>query len=68
MGAQSFSMKSCRSRRGKCGCTVQQVEEPKIRRSHTEVLAEIHARLKASGHVPPTVEEVALIIEEARGS
>ncbi len=49
---------------GKVRVTVQQIAKPGPRRSHAEVLAEIHAQLKASGHVPPTVEEVALRIEE----
>ena len=53
---------------GKVRVTVQQIAKQGLRRSHAEVLAEIHAQLEASGHVPPTVEEVALRIEEERGS
>lgn len=53
---------------GKVRVTVQQIAKPAVRRSHAEVLAEIHADLKASGHVPPTAEEVASRIEEERRS
>jgi hypothetical protein len=53
---------------GRVRVTVEPIAKPELRRSHAEVLAEIHAQLKASGHVSPTPEEVALRIEEERSS
>ena len=53
---------------GKVRVTVQTIVKTAPKRSHSEVLAEIHAQLEAAGHVPPTAEDVALRIEEERGS
>ena len=48
--------------------TVQALVEPPRTRSYAETLAEIHARLTANGHVPPTREEVSGRIAEERDS
>jgi hypothetical protein len=53
---------------GRVRVTVEPIESTPPRSSHAEVLAEIHAQLKASGHVPPTPEEVAARVEEERSS
>jgi len=53
---------------GKVRVTVQQIAKPGGPRSHAEVLAEIHAQLKAAGHVPPTAEEVVQRIQAERNS
>ena len=53
---------------GKVRVTVQRIAKSGVPRSHAEVLADIHAQLKASGHVAPTAQEVAMRIEEERRS
>lgn len=39
-----------------------------IRRSHAEVIAEIRARQRARGHVPPTKEEIDAYLQGERDS
>ena len=47
---------------------VEPVEEPTRKSTHQEVLAKIHARLRARGHVPPTAEQVDEYIRQERES
>lgn len=53
---------------GRVQVTVQAMVKKKTKLSHDEILAGIHARLKAAGHVPPTREEVDRRVEEERNS
>ncbi len=48
--------------------TLEVIEPEPAKRPIGEVLDEIWADLKASGHVPPTKEEVDRYIEEERNS
>lgn len=53
---------------GRVQVTVQAMAKKKAKLSHDEILAGIHAGLRAAGHVPRTKEEIDRSIEDERNS
>lgn len=53
---------------GRVRVTVQAMTNKKSKSLHFEILAKIHARLRAAGHIPSTREEIDRSIQEERNS